>query len=83
MNLDKLYKIIFVFFVLDLLNHSNLQKYNIFGLKKICRHNRDIFINYNILSKQDLLNYFKSKLNDDCIINVLPLTYNNNNYVAK
>jgi hypothetical protein len=68
---------------MEILNHSNLHKYNIIGLKEICRHNRDIFFNYNILSKQDLLKYFISKLNEDCIINVPPFIYNNNRCVAQ
>jgi hypothetical protein len=68
---------------MDVLNHSKLHKYNIIGLKEICRHNRDIFINYNVLSKQDLLNYFKSKLNDGCIVNVPPFIYNNNSCIAR
>lgn len=61
---------------MEILDDSNFNKYNIYGLKEICRYNRDIFICYNSLLRDELINYIKSKLNNKYKIKI-PLFINN------
>jgi hypothetical protein len=53
-----------------ILNLENFKKFNACGLREICSVNRDIFFNYNLLYKDDLRQYIKSKIieNHDIII---------------
>lgn len=64
--------------LMDKLDNTNINKYNMFGLKEICRYNRNIFMNYNRMGRDELLVYVKNKINDDeNIINIPPFIYNN------
>jgi len=62
---------------MNILSHSNFDNFNCYGLKELCRYNRNIFMNYNSLSKENLIDYIKSKLNDDYEINIPPFIYDN------
>lgn len=68
---------------MNYLNNNNLYYFNTIGLREICRYNREIFMNYNKLSKSELIKYIKSKLINDINITVPPFIYNNTIYIAK
>lgn len=68
---------------MNYLNNDNFNNFNITGLKEICRYNRDIFINYNQLARDELLSYMINKINDDEKILLPSFIYNDNKYRRK
>jgi hypothetical protein len=68
---------------MNILTHSNFDKFNVYGLKEICRYNRDIFMNYNSLMRDDLCKYVLSKINEGSEILIPPFIENNNNCFIK
>jgi len=60
-----------------ILNNSNVDNFNSFGLKEICRYNRDVFMNYNSLIRSELFKYVKNKINEGNEILIPPFIENN------
>lgn len=68
---------------MDYLTNDNYKRFNLFGLKEICRYNRDIINNFNQLMKDDLIIYIKSLMNDNIIIKIPPYIIKNSKCYAK
>ena len=46
-------------------NIDELKKLNTFGMKEICRFNRDIFSSFNKLNREQLIKWFDELLNNN------------------
>jgi hypothetical protein len=51
---------------------DELKKMNTFGLKEICRYNRDIFSSFNKLNRKELIEWFNEILNNNTKIRKPP-----------
>ena len=65
------------------LQKEEIIRYNILGLREICRYNRDIFSSFNRLSWDELYLLLCRKIDENNIIKVAPFILNNNFYIRK
>ena len=49
-------------------NIEELEKFNVYGLKQLCKYNRDYFNGYNIMRRDDLFKEIEKVIINDNII---------------
>jgi len=60
---------------------TDLKKYNILGLLAICRHNRNVFCNFNRVGRRYLENMYINLLNDNVSIMIPNFVSSNPDFI--
>ena len=68
---------------MDTLKISNMSMFNIYGLKEICKYNRDVFSSFNYLQREDLLSLITKKIIENEKIYIPPYIFKNKDFIRK
>ena len=68
---------------MDTLKISNMSMFNIYGLKEICKYNRDVFSSFNYLQREDLLSLITKKIIENENIYRPPYIFKNKDFIRK
>ncbi len=66
---------------MTLLTYTDLNQFNLLGIREICAYNRDHIYNFNLLKKNQMINLLIAKSNDGCEIVIPKFIENNDKYV--
>ena len=68
---------------MDTLKIDDIHKFNLLGLKEICRCNRDIFSAFNYLQHDELKILMKNQINQNNIIKIPEYIVKNTKFIRK
>ena len=66
---------------MTLLTYTDLNQFNLPGIREICAYNRDHIYNFNSLGKKQMINLLIAKSNEGCEIVIPNFVLKNKKYV--